>query len=235
MDSTVRTQSPRTSGAEKLPASGAWGKGNTAARSSSTATDYRGPPPGRSESSGCDPRAAASPTQLRPRAADLRLRTSAEPVRTRVWWPASQDPGATVGLLLFFVDARVGVAGPGTSAAWPRELASRAGIVSVSAPCATTPHAVIRPCLRDATTAWNGPPIMPRSSKPIPDGCLSAGPVSVRPSPRRGVRGAEISAGPAIARQLLIQLDVQGHGLPCSPHRRSTWQRPPWSRWAAAP
>jgi hypothetical protein len=159
MDSTVRTQSPRTSGAEKLPASGAWGKRSTAARSSSTATDYRGPPPGRSESSGCDPRAAASPTQLRPRAADLRLRTSAGPVRTRVWQPASQDPGATVGLLLFFVDARVGVAGPGTSAAWPRELSSRAGIVIVSAPSAPTPDALIRPCLRDATTAWNGPPI----------------------------------------------------------------------------
>jgi acetyl esterase/lipase len=39
---------------------------------------------------------------------------------------------------------------------------------------------------------------------------------------------ARISAGPAIARQLLIQLDVKGHGLPCSPHRRSTWHRPPW-------
>jgi hypothetical protein len=138
----LRTESPRTFGAEKLPGSGAWGKGNTAARSSSTATNYRGPPPGRSESSGCDPRAAASPTQLRPRAADLRLRTSAGPVRTRVWWPASQDPGATVGLLLFFVDARVGVAGPGTSAAWLRELSSRAGVVIVSAPCAPPPHAV---------------------------------------------------------------------------------------------
>jgi hypothetical protein len=143
----------------------------------------------------CDPRAAASPTQLRPRVAALRLRTSAGPVRTRVWWPASQDPGATVGLLLFFVDARVGVAGPGTSAAWPRELSSRAGIVIVSAPCAPTPHAVIRPCLRNATTAWNRPPIMPRSSKPIPDGCLSADRCRCGPRRRRGARGAESARG----------------------------------------
>jgi hypothetical protein len=46
---------------------------------------------------------------VRPRRdADLRLRTSAGPLRTRVWWPDSPEPGHAYGLLMFFADARLG-------------------------------------------------------------------------------------------------------------------------------
>jgi hypothetical protein len=45
----------------------------------------------------------ASPMSAQ-RVAELRLRSSGGPLRTRVWWPHSPAPGATAGLLMFFVD-----------------------------------------------------------------------------------------------------------------------------------
>ena len=121
----LRTESPRTSGAEKLPASGAWGKGSTAARSSSTATDYRGPSPGRSESSGCESRAAASPRSpvrgppicgCGPAPDPFGLASGGRHRRTLVRRSDCCCYSLTPG---------VGVAGLGTSAAWPRELSSQ--------------------------------------------------------------------------------------------------------------
>ena len=84
------------------------------------------------------------------RVADLRLRSSAGPTRTRVWWPLAPGDGPT-GLLLVFVDAAV-------EAPWLRELASLAQLVIVAAPCAPGPDAVVRAGRRDATTAleWAG-------------------------------------------------------------------------------
>lgn len=79
------------------------------------------------------------------RVADLRLRSSAGPTRTRVWWPVAPGDGPT-GLLLVFVDATV-------EAPWLRELASLAQLVIVAAPCAPGPDAVVRAGRRDAATA----------------------------------------------------------------------------------
>jgi acetyl esterase/lipase len=81
------------------------------------------------------------------RVADLRLRSSTGPTRTRVWWPFLPEPGQADGLLLFLVDARLGE----DSVGWLRELATRARIVIVAAPCATD-RGVCR-SLPDATTA----------------------------------------------------------------------------------
>ena len=80
------------------------------------------------------------------RVADLRLRSSAGPTRTRVWWPVAPDDGVPTGLLLFFVDATV-------DAPWLRELASLAQLVVVAAPCAHGPDAVVRASRRDAAIA----------------------------------------------------------------------------------
>jgi hypothetical protein len=79
------------------------------------------------------------------RFADLRLRSSAGPTRTRVWWP-SAPAGGTTGLLLCFADAAV-------ETSWLGELASPAQLVIVAAPCAPGPDALVRAGRRDATTA----------------------------------------------------------------------------------
>src|SRR5689334_5633976 len=73
-------------------------------------------------------RAFGGMTSTLQRVADLRLRSSAGPTRTRVWWPVAPGDGPT-GLLLVFVDAAV-------EAPWLRELASLAQLVIVAAPCA---------------------------------------------------------------------------------------------------
>jgi hypothetical protein len=85
------------------------------------------------------------------RVADLRLRSSAGPTRTRVWWPLAPDVRNTTGLLLVFADAAV-------EAPWLRDLASLAQLVAVAAPCAADPDAVVRAGRRDAATAleWAG-------------------------------------------------------------------------------
>jgi acetyl esterase/lipase len=89
---------------------------------------------------------ASGMTATLQRVADLRLRSSAGPTRTRVWWPVAPDADATTGLLLFFVDTAV-------EAPWLQELASLAQLVVVAAPCASGPDAVVRASRRDATTA----------------------------------------------------------------------------------
>ena len=80
------------------------------------------------------------------RVADLRLRSSTGPTRTQVWWPLLEEPGDADGLLLFLVDARLGE----DAVSWLRELATRARIVIVAAPCATDGLCWSLP---DATTA----------------------------------------------------------------------------------
>ena len=81
------------------------------------------------------------------RVADLRLRSSDGPMRTRVWWPASREAGLPTGLLLFFVDAAVG------EQDWLRELATEAQVVIVAAPCAQDSDAIVRARVRDGTAA----------------------------------------------------------------------------------
>ena len=66
-----------------------------------------------------------------------------------MWWPVLPEPGQADGLLLFLVDARLGEDPVG----WLRELASRARIVIVAAPCATDRDRDVRWSLPDATTA----------------------------------------------------------------------------------
>jgi len=83
------------------------------------------------------------------RGADLRLRSSTGPTRTQVWWPVLSEPGEADGLLLFLVDSRLGE----HSVGWLRELASRARIVIVAAPCATDRDGVVCWSVPDATTA----------------------------------------------------------------------------------
>jgi hypothetical protein len=78
------------------------------------------------------------------RVADLRLRGSAGPTRTRVYWPVAPSDAVRTGLLLFFC---------GAEAPWLRELASAAQLVIVAAPCADDPDALVSARRRDAATA----------------------------------------------------------------------------------
>jgi hypothetical protein len=152
----------------------------------------------------------SSPSQ---READLRLRSGAGPMRTRVWWPASQ--GAGTGLLLFFADAQVG------DLPWLRELATGAQVVVVAAPCAHDEDAVVRASLREAMTAleWaaDHAPQLEADPRRLFVGGIGMG------AALANAAAAEAGAGgwPAIARQLLIPLDV-----PCPDVPRSTAAAP---------
>jgi acetyl esterase/lipase len=152
-------------------------------------------------------RAPARCVEHAQRNADLRLRTSAGPLRTRVWWPDTQEPGTAVGLLLFFADARDG---RDTSEAWLRELSSRAGLVIVSVPCAPIPDAVIREGVRDATTALGWAADHARELEADP-GRLIVGGTGIGAAVAAAVAVDSAAARwPGIARQLLIGLDLQG-------------------------
>jgi hypothetical protein len=138
------------------------------------------------------------------RVADLRLRSSAGPTRTRVWWPASPDRGTT-GLLLFFVDTTV-------EAPWLRELASLAQLVIVAAPCAPEPDAVVRAERRDATTAleWAGEHARQLEADP---GRLLVGGIGIGAGlADAAAREAAAIAWPRLTRRVLIPLDAPPPG-----------------------
>ena len=147
----------------------------------------------------------ASPPQ---RVADLRLRSSDGPMRTRVWWPLSRDAGIPAGLLLFFVDAAVG------EQDWLRELATEAQVVIVAAPCAEDPDAIVRARLRDGMAAleWAAEHAGQLEADP---GRLFVGGIGMGAA-LANAAAAEAAAceWPAITRQLLIPLDVPCPELP---------------------
>jgi acetyl esterase len=95
-------------------------------------------------------RACSAALMTLQRVADLRLRGPAGPARTRVWWPVTDDPGPADGLLLFFADVRPGAEDP---TEWLRELASRARIVVVAAPCSPDGEGAVCATDADAITA----------------------------------------------------------------------------------
>jgi hypothetical protein len=134
------------------------------------------------------------------RVADLRLRSSAGPTRTRVWWPASPKAG-TPGLLLFFVDTTV-------EAPWLRELASLAGLVIVAAPCAHDPGAVVRAGRRDASTALEWAGDHARQLEADPDRLLVGGIRIGAAVADAAAREAEACAWPPLTRRILVPLDV---------------------------
>jgi hypothetical protein len=163
----------------------------------------------------------SSPSQ---READLRLRSSAGPMRTRVWWPASQ--GAGTGLLLFFADARVG------DLPWLRELATSAQVVVVAAPCARDEDAVVRASLREAMTALEWAADHARQLEADPRRLFVGGIGMGAGLANSAAAEAGADGWPAIARQLLIPLDVACPDVPRSaaaaPFTVVTFGGPPW-------
>jgi len=144
----------------------------------------------------------SSPPQ---READLRLRSSGGPMRTRVWWPAAGSPGT--GLLLFFADGDL---------PWLRELATGAQTVVVAAPCAPHADAVVRASLRDAMTAleWAADHADQLEADPqrlFVGGIRMGAALANAAAAEAGFRG-----WPVIARQLLIPLDVPCPDVPRS-------------------
>jgi len=148
----------------------------------------------------------SSPPQ---READLRLRSTAGPMRTRVWWPAARS--ADTGLLLFFADARVG------DVPWLPELASAAQLVVVAAPCAHDADAVVRTSLNEGMTAlqWAADHAGQLEADPRR---LMVGGIGMGAA-LANAAAAEAGAfnWPTIARQLLIPLDVACPDVPRSP------------------
>jgi hypothetical protein len=150
----------------------------------------------------------SSPPQ---RVADLRLRSSSGPMRTRVWWPASQEPGVSTGLLLFFVDAALG------EQEWLRELATAAQVVVVAAPCDRDPASLIVARLRDGMAALEWAAEHAGQLEAVPDRLFVGG---IRlGAALANAAAAEAANGewPRITRQLLIPLDVPCPELPGPP------------------
>jgi alpha/beta hydrolase family protein len=148
----------------------------------------------------------SSPPQ---READLRLRSNAGPMRTRVWWPAASGPGT--GLLLFLSDPRLG------ELPWLRELATTARIVVVAAPCAHDEDAVVRASLREAMTAleWAADHAAQLEADP---GRLIVGGIGMGAALANAAAAeAGARAWPCVARQLLIPLGVPCPDVPRSP------------------
>jgi hypothetical protein len=145
----------------------------------------------------------SSPPQ---READLRLRSSDGPMRTRVWWPLT--PGAGTGLLLFFADSRVG------ELPWLRDLATAARVVVVAAPCADDPDAVVRASLREGVTALEWAADHARQLEADPRR-LFVGGIRMGAALANAV-AAEVAEAdwPRIARQLLIPLDAPCPDVP---------------------
>jgi alpha/beta hydrolase fold len=148
------------------------------------------------------------------RVADLRLRSSAGPARTRVWWPLAPDPATTTGLLLFFTDA-------GVEVQWLRELASLAQLVVVAAPCAPGADAVVRASRRDATTAleWAGDHARQLEADPAR---LLVGGIGIGAALADAAAQEAAARGwPPLTRRLLVPLDAAppeaaDHGAPAT-------------------
>jgi len=156
---------------------------------------------------------SASPNTAQ-RVAELRLRTSGEPLRTRVLWPRSRTRGATHGLLMFFVDPAADVPGCDHDAAWLRDLASRAGIVVIAMSCALIRDTARGACLDNAMTAveWAADHAQELDADAgrlvvggTGTGAALAAAAALRARDRRW---------PALARQLLVQPELESVGLP---------------------
>jgi hypothetical protein len=158
--------------------------------------------------------ASAGMTATVQRVADLRLRSSAGPTRTRVWWPVAPHAGTTTGLLLFF-------AGGTTEVQWLRELASLAQLVVVAAPCAHGPNAVVRASRRDATTAleWAGDHARQLEADP---GRLLVGGIGIGAALADAAAQEAAERGwPPLTRRILVPLDAPppepaDHGAPAT-------------------
>jgi alpha/beta hydrolase fold len=133
------------------------------------------------------------------RVADLRLRSSAGPTRTRVWWPVAPS-AATTGLLLFFVD--------GAELPWLRRLASLAQLVIVAAPCAHGPNAVVRADRRDAAIALEWASDHARELEADRDRLLVGGIGLGAAVAEAAAREAAEHGWPPLARRVLVPLDT---------------------------
>jgi hypothetical protein len=158
------------------------------------------------------------------READLRLRSGAGPLRTRVWWPAARS--ADTGLLLFFADPRVG------DVPWLRELAVAAQLVVVAAPCDHGEEAVVRASLREGMTALEWAADHAGQLEADPRRLMVGGIGMGAALANAAAAEAGACEWPAIARQLLIPLDVPCPDVPRSqaaaPFTAVTFAGEPW-------
>jgi alpha/beta hydrolase family protein len=138
------------------------------------------------------------------RDAELRLRAPAGPLQTRVWWPHSPPRDSAPGLLMFFVDETVAV--PGL-----RELSSRAGLVVVAVPCTVLGPRGER--LPNAMTALEWAADHARELDADPGRLVVGGSGTGAALAAAAALSARDRGWPAIARQLLIGLDLAGREL----------------------
>jgi hypothetical protein len=146
----------------------------------------------------------ASPAQ---RDAELRLRATAGPLQTHVWWPHSPPRDSTTGLLMFFVDETVSVP-------WLRELSSRAALVVVAVPCAVL-GAGDR--LANAMTAVEWAAEHARELEADPARLVVGGSGAGAALAAAAALNAQAEGWPPIARLLLIEPDVAGSEPPALP------------------
>ena len=147
------------------------------------------------------------------RVAELRLRSSGGPLRTRVWWPHSPAPGATSGLLMFFVDTGADVAGAGCEGAWLRDLATRAGVVVVAVSCALIRDTSHGACLDNAMAALEWAADHARELEADPGRLVVGGTGTGAALAAAAALCARDRRWPPIARQLLVGLDFESAGL----------------------
>jgi acetyl esterase/lipase len=146
------------------------------------------------------------------RVAELRLRSSGGALQTRVWWPHSPSPGAPPGLLMFFVDTGADVAD--REAAWLRDLASRAGVVVVAVSCALIRDIAHGACLDNAMAALEWAADHARELEADPRRLVVGGTGTGAALAAAAALRARDRRWPPIARQLLVQADFEGAGLP---------------------
>jgi hypothetical protein len=139
------------------------------------------------------------------RVADLRLRSSAGPTRTRVWWPLAPGDGPT-GLLMFFVDTAA-------EAPWLRELASLAQLVVVAAPCAAEPDAIVRTTTREATIALEWAADHAGQLEADPRRLLVGGTGVGAVLADAAAREAAAGEWPPLTRRILVPLDAPPPGM----------------------
>ena len=152
-----------------------------------------------------------APTMSAQRVAELRLRSSGGPLRTRVWWPHSPASGTTSGLLMFFVDTGADVAD--RDAAWLRDLASRAGLVVVAVSCALIRDVAHGACLDNAMAAIEWAADHARELEADPGRLVVGGTGTGAALAAAAALHARDRRWPPIARQLLVQPDFDGAGL----------------------
>jgi acetyl esterase/lipase len=137
------------------------------------------------------------------RDADLRLRSTAGPMRTRVWWPAARDPAVMPGLLVFFAD-------PARPDCHKRlgDLSTRADVVVISVPCAPTSAAIRAARPDDAAIAVEWAADHGAELEADPQRLFIGGSGTGAALAAAAALQAREREWPPISRQLLIDLDL---------------------------